>query len=51
MRIRDDLLAVLGEIAARRGITRSHLMEQALIAFVDQAKTPDVNKAQGDLFA
>lgn len=54
MRLRTDLLETLGEIAADRGITRSHLVEQALVEFAEGEKgeirpAPPVN--QGDLFS
>lgn len=52
MRLRTELLTALGEIAEDRGVTRSHLVEQALLAFVDTAPPrrarPTTN--QGDLF-
>jgi predicted transcriptional regulator len=37
VRIRDDLLRDLDGLAEERGITRSHLIEQALVAHVAQS--------------
>lgn len=44
MRLRTGLLADLDRLAEAQGITRSHLVEQALVAHVAQALFAEAQK-------